>query len=115
MKRFTAFLMLLSCSVLMAAPAFLLSKDRPLSIAISESPTPAEKTAAEELHEYLQKREVESDAFMARSPMATRIVIPNVGGIGLPPSLPYLDRDFFTNANVILAQRPFQEQSKTTL
>ncbi len=48
-------MLFLACGALMAAPAFTLSKDKPLQIATAQDATPAEKTAANELHDYLKK------------------------------------------------------------
>ena len=48
-------MLFLACCALMAAPAFTLSKIKPLQIATATDATPAEKTAANELHVYLKK------------------------------------------------------------
>ena len=53
LKRFA--MLLLMCGALMAAPAFTLSKSHPLQIATAQDATPAEKTAAKELQDYLKK------------------------------------------------------------
>ena len=53
--KLTTLLVSLACCLAMAAPSFMLSKARPLQIATSPDATPAEKTAAEELHDYILK------------------------------------------------------------
>ena len=54
MKLTTLLVIFASCAA-MAAPSFMLSKAKPMQIATSIDATPAEKTAATELHDYIQK------------------------------------------------------------
>jgi hypothetical protein len=54
MKLTTLLLIIASCAA-MAAPAFTLSKAKPLQLATAIDATPAEKTAAMELHDYILK------------------------------------------------------------
>ena len=53
--KLTALLVILATCAAMAAPVFTLSKAKPLQIATSQGATPAEKTAATELRDYIQK------------------------------------------------------------